>query len=127
MSRQDNAINKTLDSLDEVIRICSSGISPVKVIALLLLGRSNINTAKFGVHDRCPGLVRGTFIDTWNWLEEDAAAASFGGDDAFKSGAGLLNLRTIRVVMECSQIGENVLPATVVVDTSGIIEVPITG
>ena len=127
MSGQDNAIDKTLDSLDKIIRVRSGGISPVEIIALLLLGRSDINTTKFGVHDRCTGLVRGTFVDTWDWLEEDAAAASFGGDDAFKSGAGLLNLRTIRVVMECGQIGEIVLPATVIVDTSGIIEVLSSG
>ena len=127
MSGQDNAIDKTLDSLDKIIRVRSGGISPVEIIALLLLGRSDINTTKFGVHDRCTGLVRGTFVDTWDWLEEDAAAAGLRGDDAFEGGAGLFNLRTVGVVVEGGKIREDVLPATVVVDTSGIIEVPSTG
>ena len=127
MSRQDNAINKALDSLHKVIGVRSGGISPVKIITLLFLSRSNVYTTKFGVHDRCTGFVRRSFIDTWDWLEEDAAAAGLRGDDAFEGGAGLFDLRTVRVVVEGGKIREDVLPATVVVDTSGIIEVPITG
>jgi len=124
VSWQDNAIDETLNSLNEVIGVRSSCVSPVKVIALLLLSGSNVYTAKFGVHDRCTGLVRGSLVDTGDGLKEDATTASFRSDDAFEGGAGLFDLRAIGVVVESGKIGENVLPATVVVDTSGIVEVP---
>lgn len=124
MSSKNNAVHKTLDSLDEIVRVCGSSVAPVQVFTLFFLGGSNVDAAEFGVHDGCTRLVCRALVNTRDRLQENASTVSLGTNDAFESGAGLFDLWTIAVVVECGQVSKDVLPTAVIVDTSSIVEVP---
>jgi hypothetical protein len=82
---QNNAIYKTLDSLYQIISVCSCGVAPVEVSPsiLFLLGRSNIDATELGVHNWRARLVLGALVYTGNGRQEDASTTGLGANDAF--------------------------------------------
>ena len=117
--------DESIDPLDQVIGVSRRRVSPVAVLlSVFLLGRGNVDSAKLGVHDWCAGLVLCTLLDARDGRHKHVAAGLLARDEV-EAGACLFELWAIAVVVEGCEVSDDVLPAAVVVDASGVIKTPV--
>lgn len=125
VSTLDRTPDQPINLLDQIIRVRRRRVSPVAVLlSIFLLGRGNVDSAKLGVHDWCAGLVLCTLFNARDGRHKHVSTGLLTGDEV-ETGACLFELWAVAVVVEGCEVGDDVLPAAVVVDASSVVKTPV--
>lgn len=125
VSSLDRTPDQPINPLDQIIRVSRRRVSPVTVLlSVFLLGRGNVDSAKFGVHDWCAGLVLCTLFDARDGRHKHVSAGFLARDEV-ETSTRLFKLWAVAVVVEGCEVGDDMLPAAIVVDASSVIKSPV--
>ena len=122
-----HGLDQLLDPLQKIFWIRGSCVAPFALIlallTLLLRGR-DVDTTEFSAHNGCTGKMLSTTVRARDFGNKKISPSLL-VQNGIKVSACLLQLGSIRIIVESGEIGTDVLPTTIVVDAARAVEAPI--
>lgn len=108
-----NALDNLCQALQKIIRVGCCCVAPVVSITAT---SSNVDAAAFGIHDGSALNMLKARVLPWDSRHKHITA-SLEAKNGILIGARFLELRTVGIVVECREVGDDVFPSAVVIHT----------